>query len=201
MAKVITSGTGSTRRTRRAFSTIDPQDQSPLMRAMKAFADTGDPFLAKLERIESVCRTILQAASIPCDSAAVLKGPRAGEEDTPEGYALRALGRLRHLRQFLASGNAMNAADFAFDLGVLLAEAGMKLMADDGFRSGVQKQRAIRNKTKVTAAKKAAIKAEAEQMIASGMKRKTVVTELHKKHVRSIRTIEPLVPSSRSPRR
>lgn len=180
MAKVTVTGTGSTRRTRRTYSTTDPMDHAPLIAQLRAWADAGDPFLAKLDRIEGICKSILDAASIAHDAEALLAGPRKREEDTREGYSLRALMRLQLLRQMLERGDVKLAADLALDLGMLMAEAGLKPLADQAFKSAIGRTKVSRNKTGKNHDRNAAIHRHFVAEMAKGRLRHRVITEIAK---------------------
>lgn len=141
---------------------------------MKAWAAAGDPFMAKLDRIEQFCRAILDAASMPHDRMALLAGPPADRYDAREGYAMRALNSLCHLREALGRSDARVAADFAFDLGALLAESAMKEIADQAFKSelGRAKVRAKRSN------RDAEIRRRFAEITANGIPRKAALHDL-----------------------
>ena len=130
MARKLTTGTGMTQRTRRVAENADE-----MLEVMKAFADRGDPFLARLDDIEK-----LAMKHCPEWRTEDLSPP-AGDEDGPRGYAWRALVKLKFLRRFLTEGDAKLSADFALDLGLLLSESWMKPLGDQGLASALARKR------------------------------------------------------------
>lgn len=193
MAKTIVTGTGSTRRARRSLSTRDPLDERPMLSALKDWADEGDPFTARLQSIEVLCKGILDAASLAHDAPVLLAGPPAGEEDTPEGYALRILNRLHFLRLFLNDGNASLAADFALDLGHLLGEAGLKPLADQAFKAAIGRARGDANRQK----RNAAIMRDFEARVARGIPRKAAIEDMMVETGLSDRQLRSIIPPAR----
>ncbi len=183
----------------RSYSAIDPADQEALHTAFKAWCDAGDPFLAKLDRIEAHCRAKLQEVGITCDGSALLIGPRKGEEDTPDGYAIRAFNLLRLLRRFMDPENANTriAADLAFDLGALLAEAGLKPEADIAFRSGVGRRKAARDPDTKRRLRNSQIIEAYHKAAAHGTPRKRLIAKLEEEFSLSERQIRQIIPSAR----
>lgn len=199
MAKVILSGTGSTKRARRVYSPSDPADERQLLSELKAWADAGDPFMGRLADIEAGCKRILDGASLEHDTMALLAGPAHQEQadDSPAGYALRALNRLRLLRQALDAGEARMAADLAFDLGALLAEASMKPEADRAFRSAIGRKAAAKTGDTYCKARDAEVVKLYTAAIANGLPRKAVLADLTKKFSIGDRQLRQIVPPAR----
>lgn len=197
MPKKITTGTHSTQRTRRSYSTNDPKDQEPLQQALSAGINTGDPFRNKLHRIENFCKAILDAASVEYDPKSRMIRPEVSERDSSLGYALRALDTIHSLHRFIERSEARNAADIAFDLGALLSEWGMKPLADQGFKIDMGRAKGKDVVRKRNAERDSDIRRDFAAMVAQGLPRKAAIEDLMEKTGLKNRQLRAILPPAR----